>query len=416
LSHDYEIKDIALAPEGERKIRWAEAHMPVLNLLHKEFDKEQPLKGHTVVMCLHLEAKTAYLAEVVLAGGAEVIMCASNPLSTQDDVVAAMANKGINAFAVHGCTDEEYHKFLHRALDFMPDLIVDDGGDLTTLLHTGRSSQAERVIGGCEETTTGIKRIRSLAENNLLKFPMIAVNDAFSKHLFDNRYGTGQSVWDGINRATNLVVAGKTAVVIGYGWCGKGVAARARGLGARVIVCEVDAIKANEALMDGHEVMPLEEAAARGDYFITVTGNCSVIKGTHFDKMKDGAVLANAGHFDVEISIPDLETITVKKNEVRPNVDEFTLTDGRRLYLLGQGRLVNLAAGDGHPVEIMDMSFALQARCVQYLAENGTALGAGLYPVPLEIDRGVAQTRLQALGVQIDTLDDKQKVYLKSWE
>ncbi|NLO89614.1 MAG: adenosylhomocysteinase [Clostridia bacterium] len=414
MSFSYRIKDLALAPEGERKIEWVSAHMPVLNRLKEIYEDTKPLKGHTVAMCLHLEAKTAFLARVIHSWGAKVAMCASNPLSTQDDVVAALVKGGIGVFAVHGSSEEDYINYLNMVLDEEPDLLIDDGGDLVALLHGERVEQADRIIGGCEETTTGIRRLCALEKEGLLKFPMIAVNNAQCKYLFDNRYGTGQSVWDAINSITNLVVAGKIVVVIGYGWCGKGVALRAKGLGARVIVCEVDPIRANEALMDGCEVMKLIDAAPRGDIFITVTGNIGVIGDEHFNKMKNGAILANAGHFDVEISKPDLARISTSKKTVKDGIEEYTLMNGNKIYLLGEGRLVNLACGMGHPAEIMDMSFALQAMCVKFLAENGK-IKPGVHPVPYEIDREVAEIRLQALGVEIDTLDKKQKDYLESW-
>ncbi|HBT19991.1 MAG TPA: adenosylhomocysteinase [Peptococcaceae bacterium] len=410
----YHIKDISLAPEGEKKIEWVKAHMPVLNRLKKIFEDDKPLKGYTVAMCLHLEAKTAFLARVIHSWGAKVVMCASNPLSTQDDVVAALVKKGISVFAIRGSSEQDYINYLHMVLDQEPDLLIDDGGDLTALLHGDRLEQAERIIGGCEETTTGIRRLCALEKEGLLKFPMIAVNNAQCKYLFDNRYGTGQSVWDAINSVTNLIVAGKTVVVIGYGWCGKGVALRAKGLGARVIVCEVDPIRANEALMDGYEVMKLSDAAPKGDYFITVTGNIGVIREEHYKKMKNGAILANAGHFDVEIDKNDLDKISVSKRIVKEGIEEYTLANGNKIYLLGEGRLVNLACGNGHPAEIMDMSFALQAMSIKFLVEN-KKIGPGVHPVPYEIDREVAKIRLQALGIEIDTMDRKQKDYMESW-
>mgnify|MGYP000867461220 CR=1 FL=1 len=414
MSVKSQIKDISLAPEGERKIAWVMEHMPVLNRLKREYESEKPLKGHTVAMCLHLEAKTAYLARVIKSWGAEVVACASNPLSTQDDVVAALAAGGISVFAVHGSDEEDYFRYLNMALDFNPHLLIDDGGDMVTILHSERSEQAREIIGGCEETTTGLKRLRALEDEGLLEFPMIAVNDALCKYLFDNRYGTGQSVWDGINRATNLVVGGKTAVVVGYGWCGKGVALRAKGLGARVIVCEVDAVRANEAMMDGYMVMPLSEAAALGDYFITVTGNKGVIRGEHFQRMKDGAILANAGHFDVEINKNDLMSLSREVQEVREGIQQFSLKNGGKLYLLAEGRLVNLASGDGHPAEIMDLSFAIQGLSTLHLLNN-PGMPNKVHPVPLEIDELVAKTRLDCLGVGIDTLSPEQEEYLSSW-
>lgn len=408
------IKDIALAPQGQMKIDWVKEHMPILNTLRVDFEKNQPFKGKKVVICLHLEAKTAYLALTVQAGGAQVTVCASNPLSTQDDVVAALVKNGVTAYAVHGIEEQEYHYHLNKALDTHPDLIIDDGGDLVSLLHTERAEQVKEVIGGCEETTTGILRLKSLEKENILKFPMIAVNDAYCKYLFDNRYGTGQSVWDGINRTTNLVVAGKTVVVAGYGWCGKGVAMRAKGLGAKVIVTEIDPIKAIEAVMDGFEVKTMLEAAKEGDYFITVTGNKDVIRKEHFEVMKDQALLANAGHFDVEISKPALYELSKAVKKVRNNIEEFAFHDGRKVYLLAEGRLVNLAAGDGHPAEIMDLTFALQALSLKYVAENN--LSAGVYPVPEDIDKNVARIRLATENIVIDKLTSEQQVYLSAWK
>ncbi|GAW94264.1 adenosylhomocysteinase [Calderihabitans maritimus] len=410
------IRDIKLAPQGRLKIEWVENHMPVLSLLKKQFISEKPFAGKRIAVCLHLEAKTAYLAKVLQSGGAEVAVTASNPLSTQDDVVAALVEEGIRAYAWYGASPEEYEAHLNKVLDFQPDLIIDDGGDLVALLHRTRQTEAGKVIGGCEETTTGVLRLKALEREKKLLFPMVAVNDALSKYLFDNRYGTGQSVWDGINRSTNLVVAGKNVVVVGYGWCGKGVALRAKGLGAKVIVCEIDPIRANEALMDGYQVMPLAEAAPLGDFFITVTGNRDVIRKEHFALMKDQAILANAGHFDVEISKTDLAQYAVGRRKVRQNVEEFRLPDGRRIYLLAEGRLVNLAAGDGHPAEIMDLSFALQAYSLLFILENREKLEAKLYRVPDSIDRKVARLRLEALGIKIDTLTLEQETYLKTWQ
>lgn len=408
-----QIRDYGLREKGQLKIDWVRAHMPLLRQLEEEFAREKPFAGKRVVICLHLEAKTAYLALAVKAGGADVAVVASNPLSTQDDVVAGLVEQGVTAFAWHGATESEYREHIEAALDFHPQLVIDDGGDLVATLHRERLEQTKEIIGGCEETTTGILRLRAMADQGVLRFPMMAVNDAYSKYLFDNRYGTGQSVWDGVMRTTNLVVAGSTAVVIGYGWCGKGVAMRARGLGARVIVCEVDPIKAVEALMDGHAVMPLEEAAAFGDFFVTTTGNIDCVTGKHFDRMKESAVLANAGHFDVEISKPDLRARAVSVRTVRPNVEEFLFADGRRVYLLAEGRLVNLAAGDGHPVEVMDMTFALQALALRYVAEE--KLEPGVHRLPQELDRQVAARRLAAVGVRIDELSQKQALYLHSW-
>ncbi|REK67018.1 MULTISPECIES: adenosylhomocysteinase [Cohnella] len=409
------IRDPSLAPEGKLKIDWAQAHMPVLNRIREEFQREQPFKGLKVAISLHLEAKTAYLAKVVQAGGAEVAITGSNPLSTQDDICAALAADGITVFAKYNPTAQEYRDLLIKTLETKPDLIIDDGGDLVTILHTERQDLLSTIRGGAEETTTGILRLKAMEKDGTLKFPMVAVNDAYCKHLFDNRYGTGQSVWDGINRTTNLVVAGKTVVVNGYGWCGKGVAMRAKGLGANVVVTEVDAIKAVEAYMDGFTVLPMAEAAKVGDFFVTVTGNKDVIRGCHIENMKDGAILSNAGHFDVEVNLVELAALAVSKRTVRRNIEEYVLKDGRRIYVLAEGRLVNLAAGDGHPAEIMDMTFALQALSLRYVNENYQSIGAKVVNVPYEIDEQVARTKLAAMGISIDTLSEEQKAYLQSW-
>lgn len=410
------IRDIRLAPSGQLKIDWVKEHMPVLNQIRKEFEETQPFKGLKVAISLHLEAKTAYLALVCQAGGADVTITGSNPLSTQDDVCAALVENGVTVFAKYNPDPEEYKEHLIKTLETKPDLIIDDGGDLVTILHSERPDLLENVRGGCEETTTGVIRNVALEKSGELKFPMIAVNDAYCKYLFDNRYGTGQSVWDGINRTTNLVVAGKTVVVVGYGWCGRGVAMRAKGLGAKVIVTEVDGIKAIEAYMDGFEVMPMIEAAKHGDYFVTVTGNKNVIRGVHMENMKDGAILCNAGHFDIEINKPELEQLSTSKRVVRKDIEEYVLKDGRKLYLLAEGRLVNLAAGDGHPAEIMDMTFALQAMSLAYVNEHYKEIGNKVLKVPYEIDEKVARLKLEALGINIDTLTEEQKAYLESWE
>lgn len=409
------IRDIALAPEGHLKIDWVNAHMPVLNRIREQFEKEQPFKGLKVAISLHLEAKTAYLAKVVQAGGADVTICGSNPLSTQDDVCAALVEDGITVFAKYNPDPNEYKEMFIKTLETEPDLIIDDGGDLVTILHSERKDLLKNVRGGAEETTTGILRLKSLEKDGQLQFPMVAVNDAFCKYLFDNRYGTGQSVWDGINRTTNLVVAGKTVVVVGYGWCGKGVAMRAKGLGANVIVTEIDAIKAVEAYMDGFAVMPMLEAAKVGDYFVTVTGNRDVIRGEHYEVMKDGAILSNAGHFDVEVNKPELEALSVSVRTVRRNIEEYKLKDGRKFYILAEGRLVNLAAGDGHPAEIMDMTFALQAMSLKYVNDNYKQIGAKVVNVPYELDEQVARFKLAAMGMGIDSLTEEQKSYLDSW-
>ncbi|MDP4126085.1 MAG: adenosylhomocysteinase [Bacillota bacterium] len=409
------IRNIELAPQGQSKIDWVKPRMQVLNKIRKEFEERLPFAGKKVVICLHLEAKTAYLAEVIKAGGAEVTVVASNPLSTQDDVVAALVQQGIVAHAWYNATEAEYKQHMQLALDTEPDFIIDDGGDLVSTIHTTRPELLKKVKGGAEETTTGVLRLNSMAKDGALKFPMIAVNDAQCKYLFDNRYGTGQSVWDGIMRTTNLVVAGKTAVIAGYGWCGKGVAMRAKGLGARVIICEINAIKANEALMDGFEVMPMIEAAKYGDFFITVTGNTDVINKEHFIFMKSGAILCNAGHFDVEVNVAQLKEIALSERVARKNITEFTLPGNRMLYVLAEGRLVNLAAGDGHPAEVMDMTFALQALSLEYVALNYGQLSPRVYEVNTDIDEKVAFLKLKSLGLGIDKLTKKQEEYLESW-
>ncbi len=410
------IRDLNLAPRGQLKIDWAAAHMPVLNHLRQEFEQELPFAGKKIVICLHLEAKTAYLAKVIQAGGAEVAVAASNPLSTQDDVVAALVQGGIRAHAWYRATAEEYRQHLNLALDFAPDYLIDDGGDLVSTIHKQRRELLSKVKGGAEETTTGILRLKAMDRNGELGFPMVAVNDAESKYLFDNRYGTGQSVWDGIMRTTNLVVAGKTVVVAGYGWCGKGVALRAKGLGARVIVTEINPIRANEAWMDGLEVMPMLEAAKLGDFFITVTGNKDVIRESHFQVMKAGAILCNAGHFDVEVNRVELEAVSEFQRLVRPNIVEYTLPGGKKIYLLAEGRLVNLAAGDGHPVEVMDMTFALQALSLHHLVRNQGKLENRVYSVPKEIDHRIAALRLESLNLALDSLTEEQQEYLAAWE
>ncbi|AZR72694.1 adenosylhomocysteinase [Anoxybacter fermentans] len=416
MKRESKVKDMSLAPEGHRRIDWVKEHMPVLNEVRKVFEKEQPFKGLTVAICLHLEAKTAYLAKVIKAGGADVVITGSNPLSTQDPVAAALVEDGITVYDWYNCTPEEYNQQLHWVLDCEPDLLIDDGGDMVHLLHTERRELLEKIRGGAEETTTGIHRLKAMDKAGELAFPMVAVNDALCKYLFDNRYGTGQSTWDGIMRTTNLVVAGKNVVVIGYGWCGKGIAMRAKGLGANVIVTEVDPIKANEAIMDGFRVMPMLEAAKIGDFFITVTGNINVIRKEHFEVMKDRAIMCNAGHFDVEISKPDLQELATEVRTVRKDIEEFTMPDGRKLYLLAEGRLVNLAAGDGHPAEIMDMTFALQAMSIKYVNENYKNLKGKVYSVPESIDQYVARLRLKSLGIEIDELTPEQERYLNSWK
>lgn len=410
------ITDISLAPSGHDKINWVKMYMPLLRDIEQEFIDTKPFEGINIALSIHLEAKTAYLCKVLAAGGANMGISGSNPLSTQDDVAAALAEDGLFVAAHHGATQQQYMEDLNHILDIEPDIIIDDGGDLVHLLHSKRSSLQSRVIGGCEETTTGVLRLKAREKEGTLAFPMIAVNNAYCKYLFDNRYGTGQSVWDGIMRTTNLIVAGKNAVVAGYGWCGKGVANKAKGLGANVIVCEVDPIKAIEAVMDGFRVMTMDEAASIGDIFITVTGCKDVIRGEHFQRMKSGVLLANAGHFDVEINIPDLKAVAVEEKELRHNITGYRTADGRWINLLAQGRLVNLASGDGHPAEIMDMSFALQALSAKYLVEHKGQMGKRVYDVPDEIDQLVAKKKLASLGITIDSLSDEQRAYLESSE
>jgi adenosylhomocysteinase len=413
----YDVKDLGLAEQGALRIEWAENEMPVLRLIRQRFEQQKPLRGIRIAACLHVTTETANLMRTLQAGGAEIALCASNPLSTQDDVAAALVKyDGIAVYAIKGEDKESYYRHIHQVLDTNPQLTMDDGCDLVSTLHTERREQLDGVIGGTEETTTGVIRLRAMAKEGVLRYPIIAVNDAYTKHLFDNRYGTGQSTIDAILRATNLLLAGRKFVVIGYGWCGRGVATRARGMGAHVIICEVDPLKALEALMDGFEVMPLAQAAAVGDIFVTVTGNLHVLREEHFRAMKSGAIVANSGHFNVEIDIPALERMARAKRTIRPFVEEYTLPDGRRLYLLGEGRLVNLAAAEGHPAAVMDMSFANQALSVEYIVNHQGKLPREVFPVPREIDAQVAQLKLHALGVQIDTLTPEQQAYLESWE
>ena len=406
------IRDAKLAPQGHDKINWVIEHMPVLNSLNKEFLKTKPLAGINMVVTVHLEAKTAYLCMVMKNAGANVVVTGSNPLSTQDDVAAALAEHGVGVFAWYNTTQEEYDQFLHHALDTKPHIIIDDGGDLVSLLHGERADLAANVMGGSEETTTGVLRLRALAEQGRLKFPMISVNDADCKHLFDNRYGTGQSVWDGIMRTTNLSIAGKTAVVAGYGWCGKGVAMRARGLGAHVVVTEINPIKAAEAVFDGYQVLPMAKAAAVGEIFVTVTGCNDVIRREHLEVMKPGAIMANAGHFDVEINKNDLLALSSSTRTVRKNIEEVVMADGRKLYLLAEGRLVNLAAGDGHPTEIMDLSFAMQALAALHILNNHKNMTNEVHNLPYELDLRVAHLKLAAMGIEIDALTSCQTDYL----
>lgn len=410
------IRDIALAPEGHLKIDWASAHMPVLNRIREQFEQELPFKGLKVTISLHLEAKTAYLAKVVKAGGADVTITGSNPLSTQDDICAALVEDGITVFAKYNPDPQEYKELLVKSLESKPDLIIDDGGDLVTILHTERPDLRVNIRGGAEETTTGIIRLKAMEKEGTLSFPMVAVNDAYCKYLFDNRYGTGQSVFDGINRTTNLVVAGKTVVVVGYGWCGKGVAMRAKGMGANVVVTEVDAIKAVEAYMDGFTVLPMSEAAKVGELFITVTGNKDCIRAEHYEVMKNGAILSNAGHFDVEFNKPELAAMSTDIRTVRRNIEEYKLKDGRSIYVLAEGRLVNLAAGDGHPAEIMDTTFALQALGLRYVNDEYAAIGKQVVNVPYALDEQVARFKLDSLNISIDKLTAEQVAYLDSWK
>ena len=406
------IKDINLAPSGEMKINWVERNMPVLRGIGEDFKKTKPFAGLKVALSVHLEAKTAYLCRVMEMGGAEMYVTGSNPLSTHDDVAAALASTGMQVFAEYGCSMEQYEECLEEVLKVGPNIIIDDGGDLVHLMHTKYTDLIPDVIGGCEETTTGINRLKIMSREGQLKFPMVMVNDADCKHMFDNRYGTGQSVWDGINRTTNLIVAGKYVVISGYGWCGKGVSLRAKGLGAKVIVTETDPVRALEAVMDGYEVMPMKEAAKIGDMFCTVTGGRDIITAEHFPLMKDGAILTNAGHFNVEVDMDALESMAVKKYDARHNIQGYVMPDGRTLFTIAEGRLVNLAAGDGHPAEIMDMSFAIQALSAEYLAKNRGNMEADVIAVPVEIDKAVALRKLSAMGVEIDTLSKVQAEYL----
>ena len=406
------IADLALAPAGEVKIKWVERNMPVLRDLGEEFRTTRPFEGLRIALSVHLEAKTAYLCRVLEMGGAEMYVTGSNPLSTQDDVAAALAAGGMNVFAFYGCTMQEYEECLCSVLEIAPNIIIDDGGDLVSLMHTKYAELIPQVIGGCEETTSGIHRLKAMARDNALRLPMVMVNEADCKHMFDNRYGTGQSAWDGIMRTTNLIVAGKYVVICGYGWCGKGMALRGKGLGAKIIVTETDPIRALEAVMDGYEVMPMAEAAKIGDIFCTVTGCSGVITAEHFPHMKDGAILSNAGHFDVEVDMAALEKMAVEKYEARHNIQAYVLPNGKTLYTIAEGRLVNLAAADGHPAEIMDMSFAVQALGAEYLVKMKGKLPNTVISFPRELDEAVASRKLKAMGVSIDTLSREQKEYL----
>jgi len=415
---DYDVKDIKLADQGRLKVEWAEATMPVLRLIRKRFRREQPLKGVRVTACLHVTTETANLAITLKAGGADVRLCASNPLSTQDDVAAALVqHEGIPTFAIKGEDNATYYRHIESAIAHRPHVTMDDGADVVSHLHAKRKELLKNVIGGTEETTTGVIRLRSMAEKKVLKFPVISVNDADTKHMFDNRYGTGQSTMDGIVRATNRLVCGSVVVVVGYGWCGRGIAMRAKGMGADVVVTEIDPLKGLEAVMDGFRVMPMEQAAPVGDFFVTVTGNIHVIRGEHFAAMKDGAIVCNSGHFNVELDIPALEKLANKRRVVRTGVEQFTLKKtGHRVSLLGEGRLVNLATAEGHPSSVMDMSFANQALGAEYIVKNYKMLEKKVYPVPAVIDKEIARLKLAGMGVAIDTLTAEQKKYLASWE
>ncbi len=413
---DYHVKDLSTVKQGRLRIEWAEAEMPVLRRIRARFSQDHPLRGIRVAACLHVTTETAVLMRTLVAGGAQVRVCASNPLSTQDDVAAALVEEQIAVFAIKGEDRDTYYRHIHQTLELRPHITVDDGADLVSTIHHDRPPWMGDILGGAEETTTGVIRLRAMARDGALRYPIIAVNDAKTKHLFDNRYGTGQSTIDGLLRATNLLLAGKTLVVCGYGSCGRGLAMRARGMGARVVVTEVSPLHALEAVMEGYQVLPIADAARLGDVFITVTGNQGVIRKEHFLAMKDGAVLANSGHFNVEIDIPALEDLGGTKRHIREFVEEYRLPDGRRLYLLAEGRLLNLAAAEGHPATVMDMSFANQALVVEYLATRGRELKPAVYSVPSEIDQTVARLKLEAMGMRIDELTPEQRRYLESWE
>ena len=415
IKHD--IKDINLAKKGKLRTEWAAQEMPVLKSIAKRFSKEKPLKGLRISACLHVTTETANLAETLKAGGAEVVLCASNPLSTQDDVTASLVRfSSISVFAIKGEDNRTYYRHINNALSLKPHITMDDGADLVSILHKEKKVLIKNLLGGTEETTTGVIRLRAMAEKGVLKYPIIAVNDAYTKYLFDNRYGTGQSTIDGIMRATNRLIAGSVVVVSGYGWCGKGIAMRAKGMGARVIITEIDPLRALEATMDGFELMPIKEASKMGDIFVTATGDIDVISKECFTLMKDGAILCNSGHFNVEIAIDALKNISRSRRVIRDFVEEYTLKNNKRLYLLGEGRLVNLAAAEGHPSAVMDMSFANQALCAEYIAKNYKKLENKVYGVPEEIDKGIARLKLHAMGIKIDTLTEEQRKYLKNWE
>jgi len=409
------IKDKKLAKKGKSRVDWAYNQMPVLHQIGQEFKKEKPLKKIVIGACLHVTKETGVLMKVLQAGGAEVYLAGSNPLTTQDDVASYLADQGIKVFTWHGQTDKEYYWCLNKVLDSQPQITLDDGADLISLIHSKRKNLLENVLGGQEETTTGVIRLRAMEKDKALKYPVVAVNDTPTKHMFDNVYGTGQSTLDAIVRATNILLAGKTVVVVGYGYCGRGVAQRARGMGSNVIVCEVDPLRALKAVMDGFWVMPMEKASERGDLFITVTGDKDVIRKEHMKKMKDGAILANSGHFNVEINLSDLKTLTIKRKKINDNLEEFVLRNGKKIFVLAEGRLVNLVAGEGHPSSVMDMSFANQALISQWLVKNKSKLEVKVYDVPDKIDKRVARLRLKGLGIKIDSLTKKQKKYLSSW-
>ncbi len=414
---NFDVKDINLAEKGRLRIEWAGRQMPVLKLIKERFLKEKPLAGLRLAACLHVTTETANLMDTLVAGGAEVALCASNPLSTQDDVAASLVTHfNISTFAIKGEDNETYYKHLNSALDIKPHITMDDGADMVSAIHTTRQDLLEGIVGGTEETTTGVIRLKAMAKDGVLKYPIVAVNDALTKHLFDNRYGTGQSTIDGVLRATNILLAGKNFVVCGYGWCGKGLAMRAKGMGARVVVTEINPLAALEATMDGFEVMPISEAARIGHIFVTVTGNKHVIDADHFKAMMDGAVVANSGHFNVELNIDALEAMAVSKRQVRDFTDEYALSDGRKIYLLGEGRLINLAAAEGHPACVMDMSFANQALSAEYMARESSNLKKAVYSVPEHMDKEIARLKLASMDIKIDTLTQEQTEYLASWE
>ena len=417
MTQDYDVKDLGLAEAGQRRAEWSEQEMPVLRLIRERFEREKPLAGIRVSACLHVTAETANLMRTLKAGGADIRLCASNPLSTQDDAAAALvARYGVAVFAIKGEDHETYYRHIHQAVDHKPHMTMDDGADTVGVLHKDRTELLAGIIGGTEETTTGVIRLRAMAADGVLRYPIIAVNDATTKHLFDNRYGTGQSTIDGIIRATNVLLAGKAMVVAGYGWCSRGVAMRARGMGANVIITEVDPLRALEAVMDGYRVMPMLEAARVGDIFVTATGDKCVIDRPHLELMKNGAMMANSGHFNVEINIPALREMAVSVHQPRPYVEQFTLADGRKLALLGEGRLINLAAAEGHPSAVMDMSFANQALCAEYIVQHAQELQEAVYSVPEAIDKQIAALKLEAMGIEIDVLSPEQARYLTSWQ